>query len=174
MKRHFIWLIILTFLAGCTRTLPKSPSVTTTTATPTAFPASATVMPSLDLSLFPEKFPDSMKGYELVSWQEDGDWWFTLVTGTNRQKSFEELTSPQSWIIPDEFIKVTTSSLTDLKGIIERMPSESELLWGGMELSGEVAETATYFTYPPTEIQNEIAGWCDKYRIKLVRLADLE
>jgi len=37
-----------------------------------------------------EPLPSSMKGYELYSWQEEGQWHFTLVTGTNRNKTLSE------------------------------------------------------------------------------------
>ena len=35
----------------------------------------------------------AMKGYELYSWRQNGDWRFSLVEGTNRRKSYEEITS---------------------------------------------------------------------------------
>ena len=40
-----------------------------------------------------EKLPHSMKEYELYSWAEDGFWYFTLITGTNRNKTLEETIS---------------------------------------------------------------------------------
>ncbi len=33
----------------------------------------------------------SMKGYELYSWQDGGQWRFALLVGTNREKSVEEI-----------------------------------------------------------------------------------
>ena len=39
------------------------------------------------------KIPHSMKGYELYSWPEDSQWHFTLITGTNRDKTLEEVIS---------------------------------------------------------------------------------
>ena len=32
-----------------------------------------------------------MKGYELYAWEEGGELRFTLITGTNRQKSLNEV-----------------------------------------------------------------------------------
>ena len=42
--------------------------------------------------------PHSMKGYELYSWADDGQWHFTLITGTNRTKTMEEITSKEHLI----------------------------------------------------------------------------
>ena len=35
----------------------------------------------------------SMKGFELYSWQAEGEWHFALVVGTNRSKTHEEIAS---------------------------------------------------------------------------------
>ncbi len=35
--------------------------------------------------------PKSLKGYELYSWQKGNDWFFSLVVGTNRNKSVAEI-----------------------------------------------------------------------------------
>jgi len=36
---------------------------------------------------------ESMKGYELYSWQEGSRWKFSLLAGTNREKTLDEITS---------------------------------------------------------------------------------
>ena len=36
-------------------------------------------------------FGESMKGYELYSWQEGNTWKFSLLVGTNREKSLDEI-----------------------------------------------------------------------------------
>jgi hypothetical protein len=46
--------------------------------------------------------PHSMKGYELYSWSQDGEWHFTLITGTNRNKTLEEIISPSNTVTADE------------------------------------------------------------------------
>ena len=38
-------------------------------------------------------FAESMKGYELYSWQEGDQWKFSLLIGTNRDKTLEEIKS---------------------------------------------------------------------------------
>jgi hypothetical protein len=174
MKHLLVILLAFFLLSGCARNPGNATLVLPVSDTPTALPVNATIMSTLDLTMLLDEFPASMKGYELVSWQEDGVWWYTLLTGTNRQKSFKELVSPQSWVIPNEFIKLTTNSLADLESILERLPSGSEVIWGGMELTGEVEEAVTYFTYPPADIQSKIASLCEDAQIRLVTLADQE
>ena len=36
-----------------------------------------------------------MKGYELYSWQDGGQWKFSLLVGTNREKTLEEIPAGQ-------------------------------------------------------------------------------
>ena len=36
---------------------------------------------------------ESMKGFELYSWQDGSQWKFLLLTGTNREKTLDEITS---------------------------------------------------------------------------------
>ncbi|MFC1940340.1 hypothetical protein ACFLXO_06645 [Chloroflexota bacterium] len=45
-----------------------------------------------------DKLPHSFKGYELYSWEEDNQWHFTLITGTNRTKTMEEITLKEDFI----------------------------------------------------------------------------
>lgn len=95
--------------------------------------------------------PKSMKGYELYSWQTDSGWVYTLTTGTNRNKSFEEITAPGNLTDGDGLIKVTVVSIEDLMILLKRLPSGEEVFWSGINLSGEVKEGTLYFSYPPEE-----------------------
>ena len=36
---------------------------------------------------------ESMKGFELYSWQDGSQWKFSLLAGTNREKTLDEITS---------------------------------------------------------------------------------
>ena len=72
----FLILIITLLLSACSR----SPELT--------------ISPSGTL-------PHSMKGYELYSWQVGDDWHFTLITGTNRLKTLEEITLGEDVVTPD-------------------------------------------------------------------------
>ena len=50
----------------------------------------------------PDAAGSSMKGYELYSWQEGGQWRFALLVGTNREKSVEEIKSADTVLVSVE------------------------------------------------------------------------
>lgn len=105
----------------------------------------------LNWDSIPNPLPLSAKGYELFCWKIDSGWAFTLITATNRNKSFEEITNADMTITDDELIKITLNNIEDLKKLIARMPAGEEIFWGGINLAGQVSEGAAYFTYPPAE-----------------------
>ena len=88
--------------------------------------------------------PHSMKGYELHSWQTRGQWYFSLVAGTNRQKTYQEITSPR----------------VRIKGI-ERLKRELDLLPTGEELSWSTHRMRR-MTVPPRAITDEIIDYCHR------------
>ena len=47
----------------------------------------------------------SLKGFEIYSWQEKGEWCFSLHTGTNRMKTFEEVTAEETALHGFEALK---------------------------------------------------------------------
>lgn len=53
----------------------------------------------------PDGQASSMKGYELYSWQDDGQWRFSLLEGTNREKTLDEIRSPDSSLKGIEALK---------------------------------------------------------------------
>lgn len=129
-------------------------------------------LPTLDLAQFPDPLPASLKGYELMSWQVGEDWNFTLVTGTNREKTFEELMQPDSEVTDSGFVKITVSGVDQIKRVLAMLPADSQVFWGGMDLSGQVPEGTVYFSYPPQATMDEIADFCAENQINLVNLAE--
>lgn len=121
---------------------------------------------ALDWRKIPDPLPDPMKGYELYSWQAGGEWIFTLTTGTNRSKSFDEITSTDN-TLEDEFVKITVTSIDDLVSLIERLPAGVDLLWSGIDLTGEVEEGIIYFTYPPDELMDRVVAAAAEKGIQL-------
>jgi hypothetical protein len=53
-----------------------------------------------------DELPHSAKGYELYSWQEDSQWHFTLITGTNRNKTLEEVISDVNIVSEDGWVQI--------------------------------------------------------------------
>ena len=70
----------------------------------------------------PEPAPSptrSMKGYELYSRQIDDVWYFSLLPGTNRLKTFTEISAPE----------VQVRGLDALKLVLDQLPSGEQLFW---------------------------------------------
>lgn len=96
------------------------------------------------------EFPASAKGYELYSWLDDKGWQFTLISGTDRSKSADEILSPESSITPDGWVKITVSSVQDLKSIFDQLPVSQEVFWlEGNRLEGIAGDKT--FSFPPEE-----------------------
>jgi len=131
-----------------------------------------TPWPTLDFAQLPDQLPESMKGYELVSWQTNEDWNFTLITGTDRSKTFEEIMAPDSRVGEDGFVKITVSGDSQIKKVFDRLPANTQVFWSGMDLSGQVPEGTVYFTYPSKKIMNDLMNYCAKIHINLVVLAE--
>ncbi|MCK5428442.1 MAG: hypothetical protein KAI94_03170, partial [Anaerolineales bacterium] len=47
-----------------------------------------------------DRYPTAVKGYELYSWyvEDEALWFYTLITGTNRLKTYNEITSQKDII----------------------------------------------------------------------------
>jgi hypothetical protein len=83
---------------------------------------------------------ESVKGYELYSWQEGDQWAFSLLAGTNRTKSLEE-------------IKSGDARLPDVEALIarlEKIPAGQYVTWSSQET----------LAFPPDEILRQIERVC--------------
>jgi hypothetical protein len=67
--------------------------------------------------------PHSMKGYELYSWQQDGWPRFKLITGTNRDKTQEEILANNNTVSPEGWVDVRVIGLDTAKDLISRIPT---------------------------------------------------
>ena len=158
IKSFLSFLFCLFLVSACTATEQ-------TPAAATAQPASA--YPAPEWGSLPEVFPQSVKGYELYSWQSGPDWLFTLITATNRNKTFEELTAPGNEIQEDGMVKITVGSEQDLLILLSRLPQKTEVSWSGIDLSGEVEEGTFYFSFPPDDLLDRIQTRADELGILL-------
>ena len=86
-------------------------------------------------------FPESMKGYELYSWQDGGQWKFSLLVGTNRIKTLEEIKSAE----------VVLSGVDELTSTLERIPTGQYITWSSRET----------LSLPPDEIRSQVKQVCE-------------
>ena len=64
-------------------------------------------------SLAPVAGEESMKGYELYSWEKGGQWYFSVLIGTNREKTLEEIQSAD----------VALKGIDELKAVLKSIPA---------------------------------------------------
>ena len=133
---------------------------------------SAEVMESLEqagkLTTMPsattvDELPHSMKGYELYSWPEDGQWHFTLITGTNRNKTLEEVISNVDIISEDGWVQVHVVGVDAIKHVLCRLSQNEEILWLAGLRSEQTPQGGVGITLPvgPTiDTIKEHAGRC--------------
>ncbi len=82
---------------------------------------------------------ESMKGYELYSWQEGTQWNFSLLIGTNREKSLEEIKSAENILDFDA-----------LKTALEKIQAGQYITW-------YIKET---LSFPPDDIIQQVEQIC--------------
>ncbi|HKQ99344.1 MAG TPA: hypothetical protein VJT09_01650 [Pyrinomonadaceae bacterium] len=95
------------------------------------------------------KLPRSMKGYELYSWKVRGEWYFSLLVGTNRLKTYKEVTSP----------KVRLKGVTALKSKLAQLSEGEEVSWA--------ATLAPRTILPPDGIIEDLRSYCERHGIIL-------
>ena len=147
---------------------PGSPEATRT---PRRTPTPVKVA-TLDLDDLAEKYPLASKGYELVSWQKDGEWVYTLLAGTNRQKSFDEILAEENTFNATAIFKITVVGEEAFKEVIDRLSKGEWIIWGGMDLAGEVPAGTLYFSYPDQAIMDDLIKYCKGKGITLVSLRE--
>ena len=91
----------------------------------------------------------SMKGYELYSWETDGEWHYALVAGTNRLKVFDEIASPS----------VAVKSLDELRARLAQLARGEEIIW--------VTWMDARLALPPQPIVDEIIKACQDLGLNL-------
>ena len=115
-----------------------------------------------------EKLPQSMKGYELYSWEEDNQWHFTLITGTNRTKTLEEITSKEDYISESGWVKTQVVSIDAIKDVLSRLPQSESIFWcDGMRLV-QTTETNIYIQLPPEQITAAIKEHAEQCGLNFV------
>jgi len=85
-------------------------------------------------------FAESMKGYELYSWQEGGQWKFSLLIGTNREKTLDEIKSAD----------VVLSGVDALTSTLEKIPTGQYITWSSKET----------LSFPPEDIRSQVEQVC--------------
>ena len=102
--------------------------------------------------------PHSMKGYELYSWSEDGQWHFTLITGTNRNKTLAEITSEEDSISEAGWIKGTVIGVDALESILSKLPADEFIIWFS-DLREPSGQSNITIQLPPQQIIDTVTAF---------------
>ena len=113
-----------------------------------------------------EKLPRSFKGYELYSWEEEGQWHFTLITGTNRIKTIEEITSKGDFISETGWVKIQVVGADAIKDILSRLPDGESVFWCDELHIGQSTETDLQL--PPEQIAYAIEEYAKQCGLDFV------
>ncbi len=116
--------------------------------------------PGSTASPFPLPLPHSPKGYELYSWQAGGEWRFTLITGTNRLKGYEEIVSAENVVAETDWVKLSVGGTENLKAVLNRLPEGETVTWIGGRWLEAAGAPAGNIQLPGPEMIQEIERHC--------------
>ena len=113
-----------------------------------------------------EELPRSFKGYELYSWEEDGQWHFTLITGTDRTKTIEEITSKGDFISETGWVKIQVVGADAIKDVLSRLLEGESVFWCDELHIGQSTETDLQL--PPEQIADAIEEYAKQCGLDFV------
>lgn len=98
--------------------------------------------------------------FQLYSWGDaNGDWNFSILPDTNRQKTVAEVFNP----------KVTLKGLEQLKRKLSAMPTGSHVVWfDRLTLGGAKVKGSESLKYPPDQVVAEIRQHAQTRSINIV------
>jgi hypothetical protein len=108
-----------------------------------------------------------MKGYELYSWQANGQWHFTLITGTNRLKTIEEITTGEDLLTADGWVSIHVQGVDAIQAVLARLPQGEWVTWIGQGWLARVQGATDDITLPPQAIVAVVQAHCKQVGIEL-------
>jgi hypothetical protein len=109
--------------------------------------------------------PHQMKGYEIYSWTEGNKWYFSILVGTNRIKTYAEVISNQ----PSETHLITVNGIDTLKAVLNRFPEDEYVFWiGNGWLQSAWGNNYGNLKLPPQNDIDEIILFCKQKKLDIV------
>lgn len=103
-------------------------------------------------------FERSMKGWELYSWPGEKDWNYSLLMGTNRIKTLEEVTGN----------RIVVAGTVSLEMLLGKLPENEEIFWVGRGwLQGCWGGSYGDLALPESKIIQEIKEFCTREKLVL-------
>lgn len=98
-------------------------------------------------------FSHSMKGWELYSYPNGSDWNYSILMGTNRAKTYQEVITN----------KIAVVGKDSLKMLLNKFPAKEEIFWIGKR-SGDGWDN---LSFPNIGTINEIKDYCQQKELVL-------
>lgn len=101
-----------------------------------------------------------MKGYQLFTWKQNGQWHYSLSEGTNRERTYEEITAKTTVVI----------GTSEFKSQLKRLPTGTEVFWHADAPPGvkrPASSPMISFKQPSRKRIERFRSLCDKLGIKL-------
>lgn len=108
--------------------------------------------------------PHQLKGYEIYSWPEGNEWYFSIMAGTNRIKTYSEVISTN----PSGVHLITVTRIDALKLVLAKFPENEYITligqgwlhncWGGNYGNIQL---------PPQNYIDEITQFCAQKKLIL-------
>lgn len=114
-----------------------------------------------------DELPHSMKGYELYSWSEDSQWHFTLITGTNRNKTLEEIISNEDVISEAGWVQIHSVGVDAIKAVLDKLPQGEEILWLAEPRAEQTPPDNINFMLPPEPTIDSVKEHAVQYGLDL-------
>ncbi len=106
-----------------------------------------------------------MKGYELYSWSESNEWYFSILVGTNSIKTYSEVISN----VPREIHLVTVKGIDNLKLVLARFPENEFITWIGRGwLQRCWGSNYENLQLPPQKYIDDISQYCSQKKLNLL------
>lgn len=103
-------------------------------------------------------FSHLMKGWELYSWPNGNDWNYSILLGTNRAKSYLEVTTNQLVVYGKDSLKM----------LLDKFPAGEYLFWAGKGwLGNSWSDNFGYLALPDNATKLEIENYCIQRKIVL-------
>jgi hypothetical protein len=102
-----------------------------------------------------DPLPHSFKGYEIYSWPQDNQWHFTLIIGTNRDKTWQEIITGNNTVSPDGWVNIHVIGVDAIKGLICRIPQGDFVIWLPSPRA-DLTQSPVNFSFPPSAIIDDI------------------
>ena len=102
--------------------------------------------------------PHSFKGYEIYSWPQDNLWHYTLITGTNRDKTVQEIITGNNTVSGDGLVNIQVIGVDAIKELISRIPQGDFVIW----LPGpraDLTQSPVNFGFPPASTVDDIKAY---------------